>query len=497
MKRIIATLLVFVMTVGSLVSCSPDENIVEIDGGNTPTDIVLEENNDNTADMEEVRIPPNLSEADFGGAAVTFLTEMPFEGATGWSAHRDIFAEEDIGEPLNDAVFYRNMEIQERYNVEINVVPRGGPHSVFRNSVNAGDGAYDVIIHTLSEMSNLVFNGLFLDLNQVPNIDLPKPWWDQNANDAFTIADKLYFTTGDITTQAIDSIFVLLFNKQLISDFGLADPYKYVRDGKWTFDTMLEMMKTEGVARDLNGDGVINLEDQFALGTMNRFPNALFFAAGQKVTEKDSDGIPQFALNNNKTFNVLDKAIEFMDKNLTLDVTPIPSGWTVGEGLFAENRILFYGSVLQLFARLREMNDSFGLLPMPKWDEQQERYNCYVIEVSGVLGLPLTLAGDRLNMVTHVLEAMCAESRYTLIPAFYDMTLMNKLMRDEESAEMLSIILNSRVFDIGFTRDWGNLFSRAFRDNAINGNNNFASSYEGLIDAAEAAREREINALIE
>ncbi|MCL2096530.1 MAG: extracellular solute-binding protein [Oscillospiraceae bacterium] len=495
MKRIIALALILAALLGVLYSCSGQ------DGDNINGRTADSESGGDTdaagKDGEEEQILPNLPEADFGGESVTFLTAMPFEGATGWSANRDIFAEEDTGEPLNDAVFYRNLEIQEKYNVEINVAARGGPHDSFRNSVNSGDGAYDVIIHTLEDMSGLIFRNLFLDLKQVPNIDLPKPWWDQNANEAFTIGGGLYITTGDITTQAVDSIFVLLFNKQLISDFGLTTPYQYVRDGSWTFDRMLEMMKTEGVARDIDGDGIIGLEDQFALGTMNRFPNALFFAAGQRVTEKDESGIPQFVLNNDKTINVLNKAIEFMDKNYTLDVTPIPEGWTVGEKLFAENKILFYGSVLQLFARLREMNDSFGLLPMPKWDESQDGYNCYVIEVSGVLGMPVTLEGERLNMVSHVTEAMCAASRYTLIPAFYDMTLTSKLMRDEESAEMLDIILNSGVFDIGFTRDWGRLFSRSFRDNAISGAGGFVSSYESLIEAAESAREREIDSLFE
>ena len=77
------------------------------------------------------------------------------------------------------------------------------------------------------------------------------------------------------------------------------------------------------------------------------------------------------------------------------------------------------------------------------------------------------------------------------------MTLTSKLMRDEESGEMLDIILNSRVFDIGFTRDWGNIFAKSFRDNALKGANNFASSYESAIGAAETAREKDINALLE
>jgi hypothetical protein len=38
---------------------------------------------------------------------------------------------------------------------------------------------------------------------------------------------------------------------------------------------------------------------------------------------------------------------------------------------------------------------------------------------------------------------------YTVTPAYYDITLEGKQLRDDESAEMLDIILGSRVFDLG------------------------------------------------
>jgi len=497
-KRICAlTLILFLLaSVFNLVSCGDPES------GQTETPQIpqqgggADENSEASADEPPAEILPDLPDADFGGAVVTFLTGMPFEGATGWSSHRDMFAEADIGEPLNDAVFYRNVEIQEKYNFEMKVVGQGDVNSSLRRSVRAGDNAYDMAITWFEAAPALAFEGVFADLTQVPNINLSKPWWDQNANESLNIAGRLYFTTGDLTTQAIDAIALLLFNKTLIQDFGLENPYNFVRNNTWTMDRFLQMLKTPGVSRDLDGDGQMGLDDQYALTGSYRFPDFLFFAAGMKVTENDASGIPQFVLNTPKTTELLNLAIEFMDPQLTMNQTAYNEGWTLAENMFANNRILFYGGVTQHFARLRDMNDSFGLLPLPKWDENQDRYYHQVINVGGMMGLPSDISADRLSMVGHVIEALCAKSKYTLIPAYFDITLTNKLIRDEDSAEMLGIIINSRSFCIGFMRDWGRLYSTAFNKNAMQGAPNFASAYETAIEAAIAARDSDMEAIL-
>jgi hypothetical protein len=447
---------------------------------------------------EESKILPNLPEADFGGVTITFLTRKRFEGATGWSAFRDLFSETENGDPLNDAVHARNSALEEKYNFTLTIIDTttGQPSDEIKKSAAAGDGAYDAVITDLGQCPDLAFGGYFADLKTVPNIDLSMPWWDQNANEAFNIANRVYFTTGDITTQAVDATFTVLFNKKLIEDLSLETPYQYVRDNTWTFDKMLAMMNDSGVSQDLNGDGTMELDDRFALATNFRFADALFFASGTRVTQKDADGIPQFSFNTQKTLSVLDKAINFMNKQTTLDYSNIDDGWTKAENSFVENRVLFYGGVLQLFSRLRGMNDAFGLLPLPKWDDSQDNYHHEVIDKGGMFAIPAELSDERLSIVGHVVEAMFAESTYTIVPAYYEKTLTTKLMRDADSEEMLDIIINNRVFDIGFTKNWGGLYSSSFSSNVLNGTTNFASAYESAEAAATTEKDNHMAAIL-
>ena len=57
------------------------------------------------------------------------------------------------------------------------------------------------------------------------------------------------------------------------------------------------------------------------------------------------------------------------------------------------------------------------------------------------------IAGDQLDEVGLVLEALAAESHYTLIPEYIELSLKTKHARDQESGEMLDIIINNRIFD--------------------------------------------------
>lgn len=54
-----------------------------------------------------------------------------------------------------------------------------------------------------------------------------------------------------------------------------------------------------------------------------------------------------------------------------------------------------------------------------------------------------------------ILEALVYESRYLLLPAYYDVNLKTKFARDDESSAMIDIILANRLYDLGDVYGWG------------------------------------------
>jgi len=163
------------------------------------------------------------------------------------------------------------------------------------------------------------------------------------------------------------------------------------------------------------------------------------------------------------------------------------------QGIFEDNRALFYGEVLQCVIRLRNMVEDFGILPFPKWDAAQDRYYHHVVETACMVGVPISLTGDRLEMVGYILEAMCAKSKYTLQPAYYEKALVYKNVRDTESEEMLNIILKSRMFDIGYIADWGTIYSSTYQKSVVDEKNNFVSAYEKAESRAKTAMGKDLD----
>ena len=75
---------------------------------------------------------------------------------------------------------------------------------------------------------------------------------------------------------------------------------------------------------------------------------------------------------------------------------------------------------------------------------------------SPVAAIPIS-ASEGGATASFILEAMSYESYDRVLPVFYDNYLTTRLVRDEESVEMLRIIHDTLYYDIGALFNWGNL----------------------------------------
>ncbi|MEG2004267.1 MAG: hypothetical protein RR057_06665, partial [Clostridia bacterium] len=134
---------------------------------------------------------------------------------------------------------------------------------------------------TLRACGIMAQDGAFLNLNELKNFDVNAPWWDKNAEKAFSIGNKLFFTTGDITILNKVCTPSMLFNKEYMTTLNLEDPYALVKNHKWTYDKMMEMAK----AATSDTDGISGMTGADNWGVLSSYADALSFygAAGQKI----------------------------------------------------------------------------------------------------------------------------------------------------------------------------------------------------------------------
>lgn len=444
----IAAAILAVLTAGSalLTACS---------GGGSSADTTASPSG-GTAETAEtgITLPASHLPTDvkFDGSDFTFLITGNTEN--NWRKN-DFLAEEQNGEILNDARFLRNQAVEERFGVNIKTIEQygsakgaGSGFQLITKSVLAADSAYDAGMVAGYDVCNLACAGYLYDFNSLPYLDLENEWWDQKANADMTIKGRMFFTTGDISTADNDATCCIIFNKKLVGDFKLDNPYELVDSGAWTFDAMTAMGKP--VSADLDGSGTFDKNDRFGSIVWDDSIMAAVNGSLIKCGTVNADGEIELTLYSERLINIIDKYTTYVyDKSLSYTYQRVSYDITDPVNMFSNDQALFFMQMLDLTSYFRDMQTDFGILPYPKYDEKQTSYGHTIGSWhSTFLCVPAVI--ESADMTGIVLEALAAESLDKVTPAYYDKTLIGKYFRDEESVAMLDIILSTRVYDLGW-----------------------------------------------
>ena len=431
---------------------------------------------DTTAVVETVETEPeetlDIDVQDYGGYTVNIAL------AGNWS-FTDFVAEELTGESVNDAVYNTNQSVSELLNVNFTVDNKSGQASsgqgtgfkLFDNMVMAGTNDYEFGSIGCYDVCTLAYNGRILDLNTMPNIDLSKSWWDPKANEHLSIRDKMFFSTGDIGILDNDCTYCILFNKQVITDYGLDNPYELVANNEWTYDKMYEM--ADVVDSDTDGDGKQTVADNYGFIIWQDSVIGMLHSSGGRCATIGDDGTINLTLNTEQNIDVL---TEWLSMN-TEPIAFFLGGATDDEvhGIFTGNRGLFYTRYVRAASWFRDMETDFGLLPYPKWDASQKDY-CNTMHAYGTSYICVPVTAEDPARAGAVIEALAYYGKQLITPAYYDTTLKGKYFRDEESAAMLDIIFSSRFFDIGMYYQIGGYNEKVIQM-MQQGNTDFVSMY--------------------
>ncbi len=468
MKRTLCIVFALLMTAACLASCGGTAEEKEPAVG-AQTSAAADTGTETSAEPEETEPPLVVPQIDFeGGEIVALVLE-----SAGWVNSRDFeYFDEAAGEPVNDAVKDRVIKVEEQFNCVLRPIHSGSLVNTAKNDIMAGGDAYDFIMPGLSDVKTVASQGLLLDLNRIGTLHFENPWWNQDSVENLSIDHKLYFAFGDISLIDNDGIATIGFSKKLIADNDLTSPYEHVYGDTWTMEVMHGMCK--GMNRDLNGDGVMNKEDQY--GFVNNSYNILYFVfgAGEKLISKDADDMPYSTVVNERKIDIVDRYIDFYKDETAFGNLSVFGDQVVANQYFNNDQMLFRMSAMYRFTQTREMDSDFGFIPIPKFDEHQDSYHHAFSTASPGVSIPITITNA--EEIGAVIEALAYYGRYILLPAYYEINLQTKIVRDEESAAMLDIIYDTSSFDLGFVYDFGSVCA-IFDGCASSGSNTLASAY--------------------
>jgi ABC-type glycerol-3-phosphate transport system substrate-binding protein len=506
MKKTIAILLLVAMLVFCFAACeAPEDANTSTEASANLSGSANSGSTESETSSDAMSIPVEVK--DLGGREINILCYNFGEGSASILGYTgEIMYDEENPSAVDEAKKIVVDKIESTYNVKINgeFNPIGEyNNSIIKNQVTSGLHYYDIVFDSVGSAAAMVNDNLQVDLTTISTIDLSHPWWDQNAVKDLSIGNKLYFVCGDINTYDDQGTFCVLFNKTLKSKLGInEDFYQLVRDKKWTMDKFEEICKSD-ITHDSNGDGILDENDVWALGTERYNIFIQLIGAGQRIARKDANDLPYLVVDREPeaTYTILGDILEFYNDENTVMVANIPKYQNKGfsnvweatvHKAFIEGRELFYMCGLFNAASFRVMEDEFGILPIPKYSETQDRY--YHTVQSGhntVMHIPTTT--PNLEDLGLVITALAKESKRLVTPAYYDIQLKYRDSRDDESGEMLDLIFASRTFDVADAYNWGGI-----REQYVSmDQSNIASRFEATLTASNMVLEKYIEDMTE
>ncbi len=483
--RLLSGILASLLLLGSLASCAETTETPDSTPADTKADAAVTEVETELTD----ELPDDLH---YGGDEIVIISRY----REGWTSG-EIAVPELTGEDVNDAVYERNTTVEERLGVKIvSIEENNNDPGVVVNkvatTVKAGTHEYDIMAAACYQAVNQSLSGTFADLRKTDYLDFEKPWWSQGFNEVVEYQGAQYAVTGSMVLSLYRFAFVTVFNKDLFTDARQPFLYEYVKDGTWTLDKQIELVP---LFHQDNGNEIQDKEgDVYGLISNDYISVDPYWSSCMvDIIQKNQDGDYEFVFDSGKLHDVAEKTLHlfynsdnamYNIKHYGLDdeQNDIRNMFSEGYGAMATLRIMELENGV-----IRNMTQEFGVVPMPKFDENQKQYRTLLHDQFTVLCVPTTIK-DRLDEMSAVMEALSYTSYCIVKPAYYETTLRTKIAQDPQSAEMMDVIVDNIYIDAGiiYTNALSS-FHDKFRQIMGSKKNTVVSDYAKLSKSADRA----------
>ena len=435
---------------------------------------------DTGRDSVKDSVPEDLNFAGRDDNTVTFFVRNNVDLFS-----KEICVEELTNDILYDAIYYRNIDVETRLGVKIRQIGQPGSevntdwrawNETLSTAVLTNTHDYDAAaIHTYCG-SVLVLQNIFADLNTLQDaetggyLDLSKPWWHQDSIDALTVYGSLFFVGGDMMITVPARTYAIFFNKDLFKtkfpEEDVNDLYAAVKNDTWTI-SMLSSYVSQ-VWDDVNSSG--DMDDGDVAGWIYGASPSLTIwaqALGLDFVTKDQYGEMQLSYIYNP--NII-PAFEELTKLYNPEADGVLGGQKWTQTMMEAGNVLFTYGTLSAGETWRESPVQYGVLPMPKFNAEQEEYRTSFLGQASALAICSDITAERTPIITSTCELMCAESYKSVVPAYYGKVLQGLYSKDQPDAEMYDLIVETIVYDFGMfmfpktgtvLKSYGGLFGKA------------------------------------
>jgi len=374
---------------------------------------------------------------DFGG--------REFVIATTDEAFTD--SQEDSG-IIGKALFKRNRAIEEKFNIKIKAVPVKDTLLQTQLQSAQNSGQFDLIYAPMDTISVCGANGLLMNIYSVPLFGVEKEYAQGNITKSLSQNDTAFGVYGNA---AYDdrNMWCVYYNKDILCELGYSDIYSLVDDGSWTWEKFLEI--SNKALSDLDGNKRMSKsKDRYGYSSLmntSSFASAVFASFGKTYFSRDDEGFFRMDFAQSKE----NKYFDLLKRICLTDSSKFPGNdpGTEAFDAFSQGRLAFLCEKLSIAASLAYIPANWGILPMPKMSDWQDKY--YTLLDGSTHGFAVPQKVSDSNLAGKVLDAVYlydysfGKEENTVKTAF-----TYYYLRDSSSSNAISLIKEGKVYDAAF-----------------------------------------------
>lgn len=358
----------------------------------------------------------------------------------------------DLSDSIENAIYERNEYAKEQLGIDFNWSPTKGDFSNLANFYDVAkkdienEHAYDIFAGYSMIGAMLAINGCaenLLDESYNKYLDFSKPWWPKKLIDTASIKNKLYFCSGDISTNMLHMMYAIIYNKDLVKEYVTEDLYELVENKKWTLDKMFELCAPLKNEKTYDPS---DLDTKYGFTSGNIHFDLFFTGCGINTIEKDKDGqlVISDSWGGSKADTLVSKLRNFLYSSgcAFYDDKNYQKTFESGQVMFTSNRVQILGK------KLADQDDhKFGLLPAPMYDENQENYITCMAFPFTVYAISPQSHNKLASAAT--LSAMGLAAHKEVTPVLFEAAMKLKYADDEKDAQMYDIIHDTINIEVG------------------------------------------------
>lgn len=452
--RALCLLFVLSMAVGVLAACGKKGD----DGTKTdPASDPGTTDPNETDEWGQNRYDDVVPKLDYGATTVNIL--MREKGAEDPRRYEWYVDKIESGDELSEKIWFRNQEIEEQLNVKLKFTQRvGDPGNdmltpMIVNAFTGGGDGVDIISHYHYYATSLATMECYKNVMHpdLTYLHLNNPYWNQNFIRYATSQDRLFVLQGDMNLSTFMTTFVMFFQKDLLRSMcatEAADLYETVLDGKWTIDKLIEMCTDVAVLDSEDGDSAGDIYAFTSHYNVHAYDGFLA-AFNMDLTQTDEEGKHSLvgSTAQRKIQQAADKLVNFYRSDDVYLVGRGVTEYTTPVAAFRQNRSIFCVAGLGDYTHLSEMKiDSWGLLPMPKYEARQDSYYAGVQDSHNTVAV-MYGSDKNYEMISAVLELFASKSYASVRPVLFNRVIKGQKLQDPQSLKVFDLIMNSTRWD--------------------------------------------------